>query len=77
MPHQSLAALKRFVVEHGGGNAVLAGKHEPFGIGLLLTTAAMRTPYARSHCSCCAVFTMAAMLEPPPEIKITMFFICP
>ena len=25
---KSLAALKRLVVEHGGGNTVLAGKHE-------------------------------------------------
>jgi hypothetical protein len=49
----------------------------PLASALLLTTAATRAPYARSHCSCCAVFDDGAMLEPPPEIKITMFFICP
>jgi hypothetical protein len=42
---------------------------------LLLMTAATRAPYLSRQLSRWAVFTMAAMLEPPPEIKMTMFFI--
>ena len=42
--------------------------------GLLLMTAATRTPSLSSQFSFLAVRAMAAMFEPPPEIRMTMFF---
>src|SRR5450830_367102 len=50
-------------------------KTSPPADALLLITAATRAPNLSGQPSRCAVFTMAAMLEPLPEIKITMFFI--
>jgi hypothetical protein len=51
---------------HGGGNAVGAGRLQPLGIALLLITAAMRQG------SCAS--SMASMLLPRPEMRMTMLF---
>ena len=47
----------------------------PPASGRLLITAATRAPRRVSQCSWRAVRTIAAMFEPEPEIRITMFFI--
>src|SRR5450830_258888 len=53
------------------GMPSLAAICNPPASALLLMTAAIRA----GHCSCRAARTMAAILLPPPEMRITMFFI--
>src|SRR5450830_2033429 len=53
------------------GMPSLAAICKPPASALLLMTAAIRA----GHCSCRAARTMAAILLPPPEMRITMFFI--
>ncbi|MCY1371132.1 hypothetical protein D9M69_582640 [compost metagenome] len=51
-----------------------AASAKPPASALLLMTAAMRAPKRSAQRSRSAARTMAAMFEPPPEIRITMFF---
>ena len=50
-------------------------KAKPLVSALWLMTALTYALNCLAQFWACAVRTMAAMLEPPPEIKMTMFFI--
>ncbi len=73
---EGLAAGEVLVRDHRGGDAVRRARAPgPPASGLVADDGGdARTEALRPSARCSAARTMAAMLEPPPEIRITMFF---
>jgi benzoyl-CoA reductase/2-hydroxyglutaryl-CoA dehydratase subunit BcrC/BadD/HgdB len=62
-----LAAGIGLVIHHGSGNATLCSPGEACGIGAI-------GDHRRNACAGILASTMACILEPRPEIRMTIFF---
>ena len=74
---ERLACGEALVVDHVRGDLVFARQRQAAGVRAVADDG--RHPGAHGSCASLRAGrtrTMAAMLEPPPEIRITMFFIC-